>query len=293
MAATGVFVGIGEVLWDIFPKSKRLGGAPANFVFHSQSLGMKGYIVSAIGTDDLGKEILKNLKTLKLSSGYIEACDQFPTGAVTVDVDNKGVPSYLIREKVAWDHITWNDDLEKLAKSTDAVCFGSLAQRNPDSRHTINRFLEKTPQQAWRIFDVNLRQHFFSKELIENSLNHANILKLNEEEMHRLRDMLGVSGSIESQARSLLKMFDLRLIAITLGTSGSLLVTRDVISSHPGTPTEVADTVGAGDAFTATLATGLFNGAPLDVVNKRANRVASFVCSQDGATPQIPHELKW
>ena len=284
-------VGIGELLWDLFPEGKRLGGAPLNFCYHAQQLGAESYPVSAIGADDLGMEILDRLSVKGMADDFVEEDADWPTGTVGIVLDGQGKPTYEIHEGVAWDALPMSGKLEVLAQKTDAVCFGSLAQRNPLSRSTIHAFLRAMRPSAIRIFDVNLRQKFYSNKIIDESLRHANILKLSDEELPMLAEMFGLSGTVQDRVSDLMDRFGLMLIAYTRGADGSLLVALDEISGHPGYPVAVADSVGAGDSFTAALCMGLLNSKSLDEINEHANRVAAFVCSQAGATPALPKEL--
>ncbi len=290
MGKSFVAAGVGELLWDIFPAGKRLGGAPVNFSYHCHQLGATGYPVSAVGNDELGAEIRDVLVAKSLPDEFVAMDETHPTGTVQVTLEN-GKPSYEICEGVAWDTIPMSGELESLARKTDAVCFGSLAQRNDVSRATIHVFLGAMRQDALKIFDVNLRQAFFSKEIVEASLEHSNILKLSDEELPVLAEMFGISGSVPEQLEALREKFDLKLVAYTRGPDGSLLVAADEASDHPGCPGEAINSVGAGDSFTATLCMGLLNGKPLSEINEHANRVATFVCSQDGATPVLPAAL--
>jgi fructokinase len=283
-------VGIGELLWDVFPDGKRLGGAPVNFCYHCHQLGATGTPVSAVGNDKLGTEIRNVLDEKELSADYVADSD-FTTGTVQVTLEN-GKPSYEICEGVAWDHIPTSEKLETLAQNSDAVCFGSLAQRSEVSQKTIHTFLEAMRPDALKIFDVNLRQTFFSKEIIEASLERCNILKLSDEELPVLADLFGATGSIAEQLEALRAKFDLKLIVYTRGPDGSLLLAASETSDHPGCPGTAINSVGAGDSFTATLCMGLLNKKPLSEINEHANRVATFVCSQDSATPVLPDELK-
>lgn len=288
-----VVVGIGEILWDVFPNGKQLGGAPANFAYHTKSLGSRSFVVSSVGDDSLGEEIFQVLDSLGLSRKYVDAISDRPTGTVTVEVDGDGKPEYVIHEDVAWDNIALSDDLIELAKSADAVCFGSLAQRCKVSRETINTFLENTRPECLRVFDINLRQNYFSFGLIEQALGHANVLKLNDEELPVVSKMFGFDGSEEEQLQSILKKFDLSLIVLTKGSDGSLLYSENEQSFSPCEKIEkIADTVGAGDSFTASVVMGLLNNRPLENINAFANKVAAFVCSQHGATPVLPDVLK-
>ncbi len=286
-----VVIGLGEVLWDMLPDGKQFGGAPANFAYHAKALGADAHVVSCVGDDDLGREILDRLDGLQLSRDDVALTDRHPTGTVSVELDADGKPDYVIHEPVAWDVIPWSERLTALAGQTDAVCFGSLAQRSAVSRQTICDFLAATPAECLRIFDINLRQHYYSGEIIASSLQTANVLKLNDEELPEIARLLSIPGAEKDVLKLLLEQFDLSLIALTKGDRGSLLLTADAASIHAGQPVEVADTVGAGDAFTAVIAMSWMQGSELDAINAHANRVASFVCSKNGATPEIPVEL--
>ena len=283
-------VGIGEILWDVFPDHKRLGGAPTNFAFHAHQLGADAWPVSSIGSDALGQEVLQQLISLGMESTYVNVSERHPTGVVEV-ILNAGKPSYQIHENVAWDHIPFTEALRELAESLDAVCFGSLAQRSEESRETIQSFLSHVRADAIKIFDINLRQAFYNRALIEESLEQANILKLSDEELPTLAEYFALEGMVEEQLRKLLQMFTLRMVAFTRGAEGSLLVTPEGKDDFAGCECQVVDSVGAGDSFTASLCTGLLKGWPLNEVNAFANQVAAFVCSQKGATPILPDNL--
>jgi fructokinase len=278
------------MLWDVFPEGKKLGGAPLNFSHHCSQLGASAHPVSAVGADADGAEIRQILASKNLPDAQVQTDTAHPTGRVNVTLQN-GKPTYEILAEVAWDYIRFDQNLRDLASRADAVCFGSLAQRSPVSRTTIQAFLEAMRPEALRIFDVNLRQNFYSKEILETSLRHANIFKLSDEELPTLARFFDLTGQVLNQLQALRGMFDLRLVAYTRGGEGSLLVTANETSDHPGIPTEVVDTVGAGDSFTATLCMGLLQNLPLAEINRRACQVASFVCSQSGATPQLPSNL--
>ena len=283
-------VGLGEILWDVFPEGKQLGGAPLNFSHHCAQLGADAYPVSAVGADADGEEIRQILAAKKLPDIHIQTDPAHPTGRVNVALRH-GKPTYKILCDVAWDNIQFTPALADLAARADAACFGSLAQRNSASRDAIHAFLGAMRPGALRIFDVNLRQDFYSKEILEASIHRANILKLSDEELPTLARFFGLTGEVTKQLQALRQKLDLRLIAYTRGGEGSLLVEAGEISDHPGFPTKVIDTVGAGDSFTATLCMGLLQKLPLEEINRRAGRVASFVCSQPGATPQLPSNL--
>ena len=285
-------VGLGEILWDELPCGRRLGGAPANFAYHARCLGGQGTVVSCIGDDEPGRQILKKLDALALNCGHIAVDSQHPTGTVSVKLDKNGKPSYIIRENVAWDFIPPLPQLMELAAKTNAVCFGSLAQRSDVSRDSIRAFLKATSPDCLRIFDVNLRRPFYSQEVIETSLQLANVLKLSDEELPVVADMLNIKGDEPAVFGELTERYDLRLIALSRADKGSLLFSEGQTSSHNGCSVVVADTVGAGDAFTAALAMGMLTDCTLENINDHANRVASFVCSQTGATPELPDELR-
>lgn len=299
-----VLVGLGEILWDMLetetrekgrwkPLShgKQLGGAPANFAYHAQALGSKGVVASSIGDDELGREILSRLKELGLETGYIEIDKKHPTGTVSVKLDKAGKPDYTIHENVAWDFIPSSEKLLKLAGSSDAVCFGSLCQRCEVSRNTIRNFLQNAGTGCLRVFDINLRQSYYNREVIEKSLQYADVLKLNDEELPILAGLLNLTASQTDLLSQLTSKYKLRMIALTRGSSGSLLYADGKSSDHKGFPTEVADTVGAGDAFAAAVALGILNNKELDEINDFANRLAGFVCSRPGATPKLPEQF--
>lgn len=274
---------LGEVLWDMFPSGKQPGGAPANFVHHAGRLGADAFLVSRVGRDDAGDELLACLEAHGIPFAYIGRDPQHPTGTVHVTVDVTGQPDYTIREHVAWDFLPWESELASLASQVDAVCFGSLCQRNADSRTTVERFLNATPETCARIFDINLRQGFYTIEILRHSLELATLLKLNTEELNVLSQGLSLSGTPERRLKQILERYSLDLVALTRGQEGSLLVTSEMSSEHSGFPVEVVDTVGAGDAFTAALVLGWLKCKDLDEINRDANRVAGQVCSHKGA----------
>lgn len=285
-------VGIGEVLWDMLPAGKQLGGAPANFAYHAQALGAQAICASCVGEDELGREVLSRLAALGMDGQFIAVDPAHPTGTVDVQVDEKGVPAFTIHQEVAWDFIPLSDDLLALAQQADVVCFGSLAQRWPVSRQTIRRFLAATPGQCLRVFDINLRQSYFDRQVIHESLELADVLKLNDQELGVLASLFEVGGDDEfATIGHLMSNYPLQLIALTQGGSGSRLYRSGRYFDHPGYPAQVVDTVGAGDAFTAALAMGLHQGLDPDAINDRANRLGSYVCSQAGGTPPVPSDL--
>ena len=283
--------GIGELLWDVLPKGKQLGGAPCNFAFHALQSGFESYVISAIGQDKDGDEILQVLDKLGLNTSFVQTKPDYPTGIVTVKLDKAGIPDYTIHENVAWDYIEQNVKLKAFAKEVDAICFGSLAQRSRVSKATIWSFLENTRPDCLKVFDINLRQSYYTLETILKSLEFANVLKLNDDELSVLASIIGYEGDEESVIRQLLKEFDLKLIAFTKGTNGSILLTNDEISYCEVQKVEVEDTVGAGDSFTAFLLAGILNNLKLKKIHWAATNVASYVCTQPGATPKLPEEL--
>jgi fructokinase len=286
-------IGLGEILWDHLPDGKRLGGAPANFAYHAMALGAESHPVSAVGDDAPGAEIRARLAEARLDAGTIAVLPGLSTGAVTVRLDERGVPDFTIHENAAWDHIPFTRDLKELAGRADAVCFGTLAQRSEKSHRTIRRFLERTPPRCFKIFDMNLRQRYYSDEMILQSLNRADVLKCNDGELPVLSAMLGIGGSEIEILKRLLSDFKLKLAALTMGEKGSRLVTPDGDSFLEAPKVCVADTVGAGDAFTAALAMGLLAGDPLRTIHENATRLAAFVCTQKGAMPEIAAIRQW
>ena len=289
MAPPPTIVGIGEVLWDVLPAGKQLGGAPANFAYHAKALGADGVVVSRVGDDDLGREALRRLSQLGLDARHVGTDPDHPTGRVDVRLDARGVPSYVIHEDVAWDFLRATPDVIGLAGRADAVCYGTLAQRSPASREAIRTFVESTRPGCLRVLDGNLRQSYFDGQTVHGLLAASDVLKLNDEELPVVTRLLNVPGDGAEAIHALLRAYDLRLIALTRGPRGSALYARDRTSDCPGEPpAEIADTVGAGDAFTAALVLGLLRGDDLDKINWTANRLASYVCSQHGATPPSP-----
>lgn len=286
MTKPATVVGLGEVLWDLLPSGKQMGGAPANFAYMSNVLGDRGVVASRIGADDLGREAEQALNTLGLECSLLQKDAEHATGTVRVRVDAAGQPDFTITENVAWDFLEWTLDWADLARTTEVLCFGSLAQRSPVSRATIRRFLEAAPASTLRIYDVNLRQSFFSRETLHESMQLAHIVKLNDLELPQVARILALGGeTAEDHARSLLERYGLRLVCITRGAHGSLLMSERQVATHNGLAVRVADTVGAGDAFTACLAHFYRRGASLSEINDVCNRFAGWVATQVGATP--------
>ncbi len=286
-----VIVGVGEILWDLLPAGKALGGAPANFAYHAHALGSAASVVSAVGQDRAGDEILQRLSSMGIHREFVAEDSRHPTGSVSVQIDSRGIPNYIIHEDVAWDFIPFEPGMNSLASTADAVCFGSLGQRSVVSRTTIQRFLAATRPECKRVLDINLRQHFYTRDIIIQSLELSNILKLNEDELPVMATMFALHGQVEDQLSQLLRQYHLEVIALTRGSRGAMLQTPHETVDCPGFSVVVADTVGAGDAFTAAMTIGLLARRPLMEVNRQACQVAAFVCTQPGATPTIPAEL--
>jgi fructokinase len=294
MGGQGPFtvVGLGEVLWDLLPEGKKPGGAPTNFAYHARVLGDEGLPVSRVGADALGEELLREVARLGLPRRHVQVDPERPTGTVQVALDSRGVPTYTITPDVAWDHLAWDGQLEALAGRTDAVCFGSLAQRNPVSRATIRAFLAATRPSALRVFDVNLRQAWYSPEILRDCLRRTSIVKLNEAELPVVLQALGLpAGSREQGCRALREAFGLELVCLTLGPEGSFFRSASGGLRSPGVKVEVADTVGAGDAFTAVLCHHWLRGAPLERAAEAANRYGAWVAAQVGPTPVVPADV--
>ena len=277
-----VIVGIGEILWDMLPTGKALGGAPANFAYHAQRLGEEGWAVSAIGDDPLGAEIMDIVTDKKLRN--IIAVTDKPTGTVQVSLDEKGVPSYNIMEDVAWDNIPFTPEMEALAARADAVCYGSLVQRMA-SRDSVLRFLRATRPEALRVFDINLRQHYYSPEVVDESLKLANILKINDEEIRIVADMFGLGADDTAACRALVERYALKLVILTKGADGSEVITADEAIPQAVGKVKVVDTVGAGDSFTAAFVVAYLRGDSLSDAQRLANETAAYVCSCKGAMP--------
>ncbi len=285
-------VGLGEVLWDVLPEGKKLGGAPANFAYHAgQFLGNNNTIaISALGEDRLADETIEALREHGLNDLLPRV--PYPTGTVQVTLDEQGIPTYDIKENVAWDNIPFDSDIQQIARNCRAVCFGSLAQRNVVSRETIHKFLDATPDDCLKIFDINLRQQFYTKEIIKESIQRCNILKINDEELVLIGRMFGYPGlDIENKCWLILGKYNLDMLVLTCGTNGSYVFTPGQMSFQPTPKVEVADTVGAGDSFTGSFCAAILNGKPVAEAHKKAVAVSAFVCTQNGAMPILPPEL--
>ncbi len=286
-----IVVGMGEALWDVLPEGKKIGGAPANFAYHVSQFGLPSCVISAVGDDALGKEIIDNF-TSKGLNHLIETVP-YPTGTVQVEIDQAGIPQYEIKENVAWDNIPYTARLEQLAGKTKAVCFGSLAQRNIVSRNTINRFLDAMPQSDDNlvVFDVNLRQGFYNKDILCNSMKRCNILKINDEELVTVSRMFGYPGiDLQDKCWILLGKYNLKMLILTCGINGSYVFTPGNVSFQPTPKVEVADTVGAGDSFTAAFIAGILRGKSVTEAHSTAVRTSAYVCTKKGAMPILPDD---
>lgn len=287
-----IVVGMGEALWDMLPEGKKIGGAPANFAYHVSQFGLSSCVVSAIGDDSLGKGIIENFASKGLNHHIAQV--PYPTGTVQVDIDQAGIPQYEIKENVAWDNIPYTAHLEALAENTKAVCFGSLAQRSVVSRSTINRFLDAMPQtdDTLIVFDINLRQGFYNKEILCNSMKRCNILKINDEELILVSRMFGYPGiDLQDKCWILLGKYNLKMLILTCGINGSYVFTPGHVSFQPTPQIEVADTVGAGDSFTAAFIASLLKGKSVTEAHHLAVQTSAYVCTQNGAMPLLPAQL--
>lgn len=285
-------VGMGEALWDVLPEGEKIGGAPANFAYHVSQFGLPSCVVSAVGDDDLGREIIENFTAKGLKQLIADV--PYPTGTVQVEIDQSGVPQYELKENVAWDNIPYTERLESLAERTTAVCFGSLAQRNVVSRNTINRFLDVVSRNEENliVFDVNLRQGFYNKEILCNSMKRCNILKINDEELVTVSRMFGYPGiDLQDKCWILLGKYNLKMLILTCGINGSYVFTPGNVSFQPTPKVEVADTVGAGDSFTAAFISSVLKGKSVSEAHSLAVRTSAFVCTEKGAMPTLPTQF--
>ena len=284
-----VIVGIGEALWDVLPEGKKIGGAPANFAYHVSQFGLESCAVSAVGDDELGKEIRSNFEEKKLQT-LIETVP-YPTGTVQVEIDKLGVPQYDIKENVAWDNIPFTPQIEELAHRTKAICFGSLAQRSKVSRNTIEQFIEAMPktEDTLIVFDVNLRQSFYSRDVLDRSMKRCNVLKINDEELITISRMLGYQGTdLQSKCWILLGRYHLKMLILTCGVNGSYVFTPGSMSFIATPKVKVAHTVGAGDSFTGAFVASILKGLSVADAHQKAVNVSAFVCTQRGAMPTLP-----
>lgn len=286
-------VAIGEILWDVFPDGPRFGGAPANFACSAAELAKDNAsvtLVSAIGDDTLGRDALVALSNRNVCTEAIQT-NPLPTGRVDVELDEAGIASYTFAENCAWDHLTWSQELERLAASCDAVCFGTLGQRSAESRETIQRFIRSTPEHCLRVFDINIRPPFIADQWILNSLESATAIKLNEDELPVVAELCDCVGGEIEVLQHLSKRFELQLAALTRGERGSLILAGDQLSELSGRKVQVIDTVGAGDAFTASMVLDMLGNTNIETMNQRANALSSYVCTQAGATMAFPENL--
>lgn len=284
-------VGLGEALWDMLPEGKQLGGAPANFAYHAAQFGLDAVAISALGHDELADETIAALQSKGLC--HIMPRVGYPTGTVKVELDRQGVPTYDICENVAWDNIPLTDEIAEVARCCRAVCFGSLAQRSSVSRATIQSFLKATPDDSLRIFDINLRQHFYTEELIRESLRLCNVLKINDEELRIVSQMFGYADqSPQQQCRHIAQDYSLHMVVLTCGTDGSYVFSPEDTSFQPTPKVEVADTVGAGDSFAGSFCAAILSGKSIKEAHRIAAQVSAYVCTQHGAMPLLPDTVK-
>ncbi len=283
--------GIGELLWDVMGDIEEIGGAPINFAYHVTALGARGIAISTIGQDKRGKRAIAELHKRGLEVEAISYSDMHITGYVAATLDGKGVATYNFPDDVAWDHLDINSFAQKIQSQLDAVCFGSLAQRSHSSRRAIHLFLDDLSDHTLKVFDVNLRQNFYSIEIIESSLQYADILKLNDEELPILAKLLHIEGPKNQRLSVLINRYNLKMAILSRGANGSILQTSEDFSEHPGITTPIVDTIGAGDSFTAAVTIGYLQQLDLNDINEKANRLAAYVCSQQGAMPPIPDFL--
>jgi fructokinase len=288
--ARPLIVALGEVLWDIFPTGRHLGGAPANFAVHCAELGARSVLVSGVGHDDLGRQAVSALSEHGVDTRWVQVEERHPTGTVPVTLVD-GQPSYEIVEGVAWDHILWQEDFEALAKTANAICFGSLAQRSPQSRETIQRFVDATTQQCLRVLDVNFRQHYHSSAVFLQSLALANVVKLNEDEVALLRLYVGGSMDRDVFLHELRARFNLDWVILTLGALGCCVFGENGVVSVPGTSQDVVNTVGAGDAFTAAFVCHYLKGEAVAMGAQYANALGGYVTTQESGTPHLPNDF--
>ena len=286
------FVGLGELLWDVFPDQRRPGGAPANFAWHANQLGAQGLVVSRVGADPLGDELVDFLDSRGLVSDHVQRDDEQPTGTVSITTSPDGQPDYTIHEPVAWDFLTCTDALVALFSEVAAVCFGTIAQRLPTSRETINACLDAMPETALKVYDINLRKATWELATVERSLDRADIVKLNDDELELLTGRLEWSGAGPAEiAAHLQERYQLDGVWITRGADGCLLRDGNQLVEHGGIAVEVVDTVGAGDSFTAAMIWACWMHWPLSESAELANRVGALVASRPGGMPDLTDQL--
>lgn len=285
-------VGLGEVLWDLLPTGPQLGGAPANFTCQAAALGARAMIVTRVGDDDLGKEVLRRFAQMNLPRESVQVDLARPTGTVAVSLGENGVASYSFAENAAWDQLAPTNAALETIRGVHAVCFGTLGQRNATSRRTIQQLVAAAPADALKIFDINLRLDFYSRELIEESMRLSNVLKLNDDELAVLTRMFSLHGDVRQRLEWLIREFQFKVVVLTRGASGSLIHQQGHWSQLPPHPVEVVDTVGAGDAFTAALTLGLLTRMNLEELHVIAAEVARYICSQRGAIPALPERFR-
>jgi len=298
---SNLILGIGELLWDVLPEGPRLGGAPANFTVMAGRLGNRAAILSRVGRDALGREAMDRLRPLPVDTGGVQIDAAHETGRVTVALES-GQPSFTIHEPAAWDFLELTDDWIALAEGAGAICFGSLAQRSAVSRQTIQSLVAETPESCIRVFDVNLRTPHYSAEVVQESLELATVVKMNDAEVPLVLNLLDLDDGFDAfdgpaplraaALRLLSEFAALRMVGITRGGHGSMLVTREEVHEHGGFPVEVIDTIGAGDAFTAAMTHYLLRGASLATLNQAGNRWGGWVASQSGAMPELTDEIR-
>lgn len=286
-----VCAGLGEILWDMLPSGKQLGGAPANFAYHASALGGDGRVISRIGDDAAGREIVERLKALGLPADGVQVDTKAPTSTVSVELAADKSAHYTIHENVAWDFLEDDHQARSLVRSADAVCFGSLAQRTRGARIAVRRLLDIARRDSVRVFDINLRQNYYSKEIIEQSIARSSILKINDQELPIMAGLFNLAGDVRTQLQRIVDRDNLRGVAYTRGADGSILLIDGQWSDRPGVPTTVVDTIGAGDSFAAAMTIGLLKGWPIEQIHERAAQVAAYVCSQPGGTPKLPREI--
>ncbi|TFH14992.1 MAG: carbohydrate kinase [Lentisphaerales bacterium] len=287
-----VVVGVGEVLWDLLPAGRKLGGAPCNFAYHCLALGAEAYVLSRVGNDEDGEDLLRELSEAGLDVSCVDVDPLHATGTVSVELDSAGKPRYVIHENVAWDFIAATDCLRDVAAGASVICYGSLSQRNSVSRDAVRAVIKCSGSDALKVFDVNLRQSYFSQETIATTVAMSDVLKCNEEELPVIAELLALDGAEEYVMHGLIEKFGLKVVALTKGDQGSVVMSGSDRSELGPAKVSVVDTVGAGDAFTAALVMGLLAGRPLKDLHAHAAELAAYVCTQPGAMPAIPEHLK-